>query len=535
MADTAEYEPRTELPLLPLSERVLTEVDHLNAYRNSDGSYPDFILEGVLTNLETAIQEGAMPHAVTETRHEVINRPELDRKAIMWMGKTAIQAAMSGYKWHIHRSALDRVDIEIDEARYATENMRIGHAFVFISPRMSTKDAAFEVARQEHLADDDSVRVSWFETDANGIITTRVMQSLLVRDIPLNAWTAMLQSPDNIFGKPIQLNDTESALSVMRVHRQLELSVEKLPDGPVSLIEAVLPYIESLELRASVAKQIKMFKGDQQIMRQVAEQKAAEWLEFEVSLAESLYNGFADLNVRRFIFSLQDHWDKEEIQIIKKHLINDTEVRVTRELVAVLESQKRRLLLGSAASLVPTSDITSGVDQGVLNTIRDNEQLIQIARQDSKNYYELEIQNMRLIASLKMKVGGGCTVVNNQKEVDLLDSFSIQDSFDEKSNDNDSPENWKWKKGVCRVKTCAKKTEVGPCDICRNCQAKFDRGEDPTVGAKYETKKVEMRDKKEIVSILIWSGMDGELHRVIDEEPKRKKEESSSKRGLVVT
>jgi hypothetical protein len=44
-------------------------------------------------------------------------------------------------------------------------------------------------------------------------------------------------------------------------------------------------------------------------------------------------------------------------------------------------------------------------------------------------------------------------------------------------------ENWKWKKGVCQVPVCPTrpgKTEVGPCSVCRSCQAKFDIGEDPT-------------------------------------------------------
>ncbi len=42
---------------------------------------------------------------------------------------------------------------------------------------------------------------------------------------------------------------------------------------------------------------------------------------------------------------------------------------------------------------------------------------------------------------------------------------------------------WKWKRGRCVVKTCATRpseTEVGPCNVCRHCQAKFDKGEDPT-------------------------------------------------------
>ncbi len=42
---------------------------------------------------------------------------------------------------------------------------------------------------------------------------------------------------------------------------------------------------------------------------------------------------------------------------------------------------------------------------------------------------------------------------------------------------------WKWKDGVCVVKACPSrptKTKVGPCSVCKSCQAKFDAGQDPT-------------------------------------------------------
>ena len=50
------------------------------------------------------------------------------------------------------------------------------------------------------------------------------------------------------------------------------------------------------------------------------------------------------------------------------------------------------------------------------------------------------------------------------------------------------PENkagWQWKRGICQVKACPspKPTEVGPCSVCRRCQAEFDAGRDPTRGS----------------------------------------------------
>lgn len=58
------------------------------------------------------------------------------------------------------------------------------------------------------------------------------------------------------------------------------------------------------------------------------------------------------------------------------------------------------------------------------------------------------------------------------------DAFGGGEDISEESRNN-----WKWKIGVCRVNTCPtrpSKTEVGPCDVCRKCQAKFDNGQDPT-------------------------------------------------------
>ena len=48
---------------------------------------------------------------------------------------------------------------------------------------------------------------------------------------------------------------------------------------------------------------------------------------------------------------------------------------------------------------------------------------------------------------------------------------------DLKTLTEEAKESWKWKQGICRVQTCPTrpgKTEVGPCSVCRGCQAKFD-------------------------------------------------------------
>lgn len=53
-------------------------------------------------------------------------------------------------------------------------------------------------------------------------------------------------------------------------------------------------------------------------------------------------------------------------------------------------------------------------------------------------------------------------------------------------------ESWRWKKGVCRVKSCPTRpgsTMVGPCSVCKSCQIQFDKGIDPTK-AKQTAKKL---------------------------------------------
>lgn len=48
---------------------------------------------------------------------------------------------------------------------------------------------------------------------------------------------------------------------------------------------------------------------------------------------------------------------------------------------------------------------------------------------------------------------------------------------------NEGKEGWEWKLGQCVVKQCPSrpsKTLVGPCSVCKKCQAQFDAGKDPT-------------------------------------------------------
>src|SRR5260221_4834582 len=143
--------------------RLLTEVDHLLDHRRGAGLYDDVVLQDVTTNLSTALQEMAMPGAVTTTFHQVKyeTRRGQQQRLFMWLGMHAVQVATTGQRFHSSKAALDRVDVEIAEADCAQETLQAGWAQVFISPKMSLADAPREVAKHEHLADEDAVRVSY--------------------------------------------------------------------------------------------------------------------------------------------------------------------------------------------------------------------------------------------------------------------------------------------------------------------------------------------------------------------------------------
>ena len=482
MAAAAEKERAHREPV-PIKERGLADVDHINFHRLEDGSVGQDTLNYLLQNKTTAVQEAAMPFAVSRTEHQVVITPEAKRK-FMWLGRTAVENALSGYDFHIAEPARERVSVEVDEAGYDETMLRPGVASVFVSPRMSETDAPYAIAKQEHLGDDDSVRVSWLETKVDDK-QIRVLSSLLVRDVPLNAWVAMLEDEGNIFGKSIPIENPDSALSVMKVHRELELPLEALPKGPVSLVEAVLPYIEDEELSQSVAYQLERYDDDQEDMRRKAESIAERWLSFDIALAESLANGRANTEIRSFIYSLQHQWGEDDRSVIERHELGNTQVKMTRELAAVLESAKCNLLWAPAAVITNNPEVLKQLDAATAQKIYDNEMVLQIAWHEGQNVAELEARNNRIIAVQNISVGGGCPGDSDPnfagRKKDGIDGEA--ESANLWDSDDENKDNWKWTKGVCQVKTCSTRpgqTEVGPCSVCRKCQAKFDNGEDPT-------------------------------------------------------
>lgn len=483
MAEAAEtlkiyQENQLLIEKVAIDERVLSEVDNINNSRLSDGTIPELTLDSIKQNLFTASQEAAMPYAVSTTRHEYLENKETGNRTFTWLGKTAVQAAMSGYRFHSHPEAIKRVDVEVDEARNYTENLDTGQVKVFISPRMTRADATIEDARNEHLGDDDAIRVSWLEADSENNISGRVMQSILVRDIPFSAWTNMLKDENNIFGKSIELEDEDSALSVMKVHRQLELPLDKLPNGPIDIFEAVVEYVEDDALKLKLQKETKKYYKDQDKMTKVAEEKAEEWLEFEIELANSIYQNKATPEIERFINVLQHYWSDEDLNVIKNNYDEDGGFQMTRELAVVIESARQNLLWSSAAIEIDNKEVKDQLNQEVLSKIAQNNQIIAIAKSSGMDYSQLEAQTHRLIAGQKIDVGGGCPGKNQSKFRANVENNSVNQEDNNSSESSDKIEFNKY--GKCRVKSCGKVTYVGPCDVCRSCQAKFDEGDDPT-------------------------------------------------------
>jgi hypothetical protein len=466
-----------EASAAPISDadRSLTEVDNLNRHRSPDGSHSAWAYKEVMKNQITAVMEAAIPQAVSKTYQEYALTGELDRHGrpvgtYMWLGKTAVRVAQSGYAFHRHAEARARVAVEVEEARHNDQTMREGYARMFISP----KD---ENLKDEHLGNDDSLRVSYLDVSKNGDIKGKHLESILVKNVPLDAWTKMLADPNNIWGKSIHVADSNSPLSVMKTHRELEIPLDQLPEGVVSLLAAVTPYIADKEARASVERQLVLFRGDQKAIYDQASSVASRWMEFEVTLADSLHAQRATPEVERFINQLQTEWSDKDIVLFNAHRLTNGSLRMSRELAARLEQAKQNLLWTAAAVVAGNEAVLEQMDGKTALQIFNNETLLQqmlAAGMSAQAIMRIEALNNKAIAQQNIKVGSGCPGVNDGGFGDIED------------NEREDPEDratWKIKKGRCRIENCpnhAKIVDIGPCDVCMGrCQRIYDAGGDP--------------------------------------------------------
>jgi hypothetical protein len=470
--------------------RLLTEVAHLRRHMDRSGNIPDEVLAAVVQNLETAVCELGIPSAVTETVHhfETVTSPEGRReRAAMWLGRNVVQAYVEGAAFYQYESGKARGRIEVAEAEHGNKYTRPGVAQVFISPKMTAKDGTAEQAKADHVYDDDSVRVSFPIVDKKDQVVGRRLSSLLVRDIPLAAWVAMLKDEHNMFGRSFPVSDEESALSIMELFPQLELPIEKLPEGATSLVDAVIPYIVDEFACQKVKRQLKEFRQRQHEYKGIAQACAAQWLEFEIELARSFEHeqSEATFPIRQMIVSLQDEWSADERAIIDAHAKGDTHYVMSEELAVVLENAKRHLLGAQAAVAARNERALADVSPERRAQIVIQQNRLDAAERAGASQAALMKQQQqlnRLLARSNIKVGGGCAGNTHfgSADPDSSPGSSILGGGADVKNSGDKKD-WKWKKGNCQVKTCPspKPTEVGPCSVCRRCQAEFDAGRDP--------------------------------------------------------
>lgn len=497
---------------LPIEERSLTEVDNLNRHRDAEGKIMSWASDEVFKNLVSAIKEGGIPHAVHVSEQPYVATGERDELGMpvmsyAWLGQTAVQHAVSGYAFHKDPAAHMRVDVEVDEAQYDQANLRPGFKKIFISPRMSEVDATYEVAKREHLGEDDAIRVSEVITDEQSNIVARRMESSLVRDIPLAAWVGMLKDPNNIFGKPIKIDNEASALSVMKVHRELEVPADKLPEGVVSLVEAVIDYIDDPIDRLSVERQLERFREDQVDLHETATYFAKDWLIFQEALAESLHTQESTPEVERFIAVMQDRFTDEDLQLITaRHLGNNTYL-MDRELASLLANAKQYTLFAKAGAVTESEQITSQLNAEEQTQLKADIELAKIAEAngDIEGARALQAHVDRRVAAKNLKVGGGCPGefegLFGDKDTDPLDSTdNTFDTRDKMLTTDSEKKIGKIRKGKCVVDSCPtrpKEVTVGGCGVCLGrCQKMFDRGKDPTKN--WTTQQESQKDSKAV-------------------------------------
>lgn len=541
-----EHAPRQQEALSPEQAqqleqtRYLTEVDAISKHLDLKGNVPEFVALDTKQNMATALCETAMPFAVTTTYHRVEHREGKSgqkERVISWLGKNAVDLAVRGKQYYFSEAAYDRVDVEIQEAMRAQESLQAGTAQVFISPKMSRKDASPEVAKAEHMYDDDSLRVSYAVTDESGVIVARKMQALLVRDIPLSAWVDMLQDEQNIFGRSFDLEDAESALSVMKLFAQLDLPADKLQDGPIGLVAAVLPYIREQSAYLSVQNQLLGFRNGQDMYQREAASKAEEWFAFDLELAKSLKQGKATGIIYSHIHTRAHDWNDEALKVIQKHSIGNGHYRMSRELATLLEKSKLWELQSRAAVVTKNEraleDVSVAAQEHIVmaeNRVRE----MKAAGLPAEDIYRAQLALARTVVGQNIRTGGGCAGMTESafggstegmdSTTDVLTGLSELAS-PYRSSKAENKSDWKWKKGICQVKSCATRpgqTEVGPCSVCRHCQAEFDAGRDPTKGA-FAKATTKVRKKTAEYSVKLFAAAQKVGGKVLDVATGRKK------------
>lgn len=476
---------------VPVNERTLIDVDLINDNRSPDGSFDELFLAESRQNYYSAVIEIGMQYSIATTEHPVayIQEEERLRRTFMSLGKTAVQAAESGFMFHVHESALARVPVEVSEARDHEENLMPGKTKVAISPRISPKDGDYEEAKAENLADQDAIRITRAKVDEQGEVVARQMESILVRDVPLNAWVALLKDPNNIFGRAVVVEDEESALAVMKTHAELEIPDDQLPGGPIDILREVYRYITDDEASRRVAMHIQNFEiRDHEDLTRKAYNIATRWQRFDIALADSLREGVATGEIQAFVYRFQDMWNEEDLDLIDERQLTDGRIIMDRRLAARIAHARQNTLLTTAGVLSRDEEVIAQMDPKIVVSVLEKEDAVQIFQDAGASYdqfFALEYESALLIATQNVQIGGGCAGDrdgNFRRDGDFegLINTILEGGGSTGWNSYSSKDK---KQGLCRIAACSSrpnKVELGPCSICRVCQFKFDRGDDPT-------------------------------------------------------
>lgn len=482
--------------------RILTERDHFYYNRNPDGTYPVAVEQAVFVNLFAKVQEDTMSAAVTETFQpvaEVIDDTGRRKRTYMWLGFTALQVAESGYKYVASPVGFDRVHYaEVPEAKRSESHAKAGVTQSMISPKIAPKEASRAIALAEHMADTDAVRTATIVKDKDGNIIGRNTKALLVRDIPLQAWVDMLRDPNNIWGKSIPVEDEESALSVMKVFPQLDMPDEALPEGPVTLVAVAMNYIKDEKAKASVARQVAKFRGDQDFLKAEAEIVTRKWVKFEKAMSDSKHAGTMHPDVHKFVIQLQSEWPDDVLELLRQNQTSGGGYSMSEELAARIELGWQKANLGNTAFIVGDERALKNVDQKTITRIQEDNKFIRLMEAAGASRAEIaarEAELGRVVAVSGVKPGSGCSGTNEFEFSSKLQFFSPKEQLaaelkaptalaQDQNNSNDSESKiGKKKMAVCRTDGCPSRpgeTMVGGCDVClKHCQKLFDQNLDP--------------------------------------------------------
>lgn len=483
------------------NRRLLTEVNNLLIHRQPDGTYPQGVLGGTEENLVTKVKEDTFANAVSRTfqpKGEYTDEQGNTTRMLQWkgLGMTLLQVADSGYKYHRTEAAFGHVRFHKKEAIHAEEKLRYDMWQVMVEPKLSHKDASRQVALDEHMADTDAIRTSHAVVDEDGNIIGRQMVALLVSNVPLIAWVAMLRDPHNPWGRAFDINDPDSSLGVMGLFDQLDLPLGALSEGPVSLVEAVSPYVTDSAARKSVHEQLVGFRQDQQKLDVEARRTAKVWLEFEKALADSLAHekNVMHKDVRIFAVQHQNQWPRDVLAMLKERELPGGHYRVDVELAAVLEQAWQKIHLAESAVMAGDKKALKNLSANEIKQLQTDIKFVRMLEQSGFDPAQVQAARAnlnRVFATKDITTGGGCSGVNKFKFKGINDmlGMSFEDgspltemSLQEPAKDDEEGVG-DVHDGVCRTGICPSGTEiveVGGCEVClEHCQPIYNDGNDP--------------------------------------------------------